>query len=495
MKKTWFVALVLVVTLVACNRRTDETATPPAANTPLVTLAELAADPETFAGQRVQTAGRFAVLPLPPCSALVRLSPATWTLSDSGVVVRVAGLEQIVGPLALDDISMRVEGRWQSWVGFYGCGDGAVESTIWYLQAERILEPNPLSRASLTPPGGIAPVRTPAAAGGQALTQSAQQSPLPSPSATLADAPTMTPSPSATSQPSPLTSPTPAGTDGTAATPTPSPTSLQSPLATGTATPTATATANRSTNPSDTPWPTYTPLSDSSSIPTPTPTSTSNTPQSVSEVGPAEYDTVLNQTLEASQTHRWLMDGVASSEVTISLAAAPGLDLELVLLNPQGEELETADDHAAGGTETISDRALTQTSLYAILVREVNGLAGAYALVITDEYSYPLVFPGNIEIGEELDATLPAMTDHYWHFMADTGDEITIVLTPHSDADLIFTLFPPEGVDYPIDQVDETEDGGIEAADFILSESGFYTILVQEWSGDQAGYRLSLDNN
>lgn len=480
MKKAWFVVIVLLLLLAACRGRDQAgelTATAPA-EVPLLALDTLAGKPENYEGQRVQVEGHFAVLPRPACSALVHFSPATWALSDDGVVIRVAGLERIVGPLALDDVRMRVEGRWQRWVGLYGCGDFAVESTIWYLQAERVVEPNPLTRATLTPPGGVALARS---ATPTAVPPAELLSPLGTPELTTA-APTpswtatttLSPTPSQTAPPSPLETPTP--TDPVS--PTPSPTSLGSPL--------ATPTLLRSASPSETPWPTFTPLPGSSATATPSPT------PSTRQLGLADYDIVINEALAAGESHRWYLEGFNSSVVTITVAAAPKMDLELVLLNPQGAELARANAGPAGATETIGGVNLTADGQYPIVVREVAGRAGDYALAVMDIYSIPIYFPGNIAYGETKQDTLPNESFHYWHFKGTTGDSITITLSPTGNTDLVLAVFGPQDMDVPIREIDQMEDGGAETGSLVLAETGFYSILIEEWTGSQAGYQLAL---
>ena len=126
--------------------------------------------------------------------------------------------------------------------GLAGCGKGAPQALIWYLQVERIVQPNPLPGFGPAPDGGTpAPVETPPqmALNQRQLLKMARPFPHPHPSATptmtatplLTITPLITPTPSATSTlpPDELT-PTPVDLP---ATNTPNP--LASPTATGTA--------------------------------------------------------------------------------------------------------------------------------------------------------------------------------------------------------------------------------------------------------------------
>ena len=145
MKKIWLVTGSLLLLLLAGCGEKDAGSLPAAPTTPVAAgdmtlqLEELVTDPVAFEGKLVQVSGRYSVLPMPPCDSALYLPPATWLLGDGGVIVRMAGLQGILEALASDGLAMIVEGRWERWDGWIGCGDAAVSSTIWYLQAMRIL--------------------------------------------------------------------------------------------------------------------------------------------------------------------------------------------------------------------------------------------------------------------------------------------------------------------------------------------------------------------
>jgi hypothetical protein len=212
---------------------------------PAIQLPDLASDPAAFEGQRLRMSGQYSSLPVPSCGAALHLSPATWALTESGVLVPAAGLEKVLQALAVEGMTITVEGRWQRWEGSVGCGSAAVASTTWHLQAERIVSPNPLLRATLTPLGATSPLlafpstsATPAGAIGLPVTSPGAGTPPATPSGTTAPQPTTTPAatPSApAATPSPGTrvhTPTPTATD--AFSPLPSPTEPPSPISTPT---------------------------------------------------------------------------------------------------------------------------------------------------------------------------------------------------------------------------------------------------------------------
>jgi hypothetical protein len=98
-KRAWLAfPLVLLLALTGCGKEDEATLPSPASLTAeavgtAVPLLDLAADPAAYEDQWVQVSGQYGLLPIPPCDAAVHLPPATWSLIDRGVVVRMAGLE------------------------------------------------------------------------------------------------------------------------------------------------------------------------------------------------------------------------------------------------------------------------------------------------------------------------------------------------------------------------------------------------------------------
>ncbi len=406
-----------------------------------------------------------------PATARSYLSPATWGLSDAGVVVRVTGLEPVLKSLASEGLTVMVEGRWRRWDGPIGCGNTAVESTVFFLQAVQILYPNPLARATFTPLGAV-PEGT--ASGIEVvITAGTDLTPppgTPRPSPTSGSYPLATPSPTSLDSPLPTLRP-PASPS---VSPTPSPTSQDSPLAT----------------PTTTLFPTFTPLPDSTASPSPT---ASVTPGGQTrDMGILVREAIKNATLVAGDSHSWEFDGVGGEVVTISSGPAADLDVELVLRNPQGVQVATRNLAAAGGTETMESLTLSQTGRYEILVKGVQGDGGSYALVLLDSASTPILFPGNLALGDLKASALPAEAQHVWHFTAAAGTVITIRVSPISSIDLSFALYGPTDMDNPIEVVDGGDVDEPEESTFNLSVSGFFSIAVQEYSGLPGTYQVSL---
>jgi hypothetical protein len=403
-------------------------------------------------------------------------------------------MDNVLRPLASDGQTVVVEGYWRRWEGPVGCGNAAFPSTVWYLQVRGILSPNPLVRATFTPVGAIA-VAT-----------------IPGP-ATPALSPTLGPAGAATT--------TPVGAGASTSTATPTATRPVSPLATPTGPfsplPTLSPPASPTLSPSGTVLPTFTPQSDStgSSSPiatpqpttsgTPSPTATSQstatstrtpTPSATSapallDLGEAVIGQVENGRLAANQTHSWYYDAVAGEVITITVGPASNVNVELLVNDPSGFEVAGRDNTFAGGAETLAGLELTMTGEYQILVSEVDGYPGDYAIVVLDGDSINVRFVGNMGYGTTRSTTLPALTYHIWHFQATAGDKATIRLAPTDNKDLAYTLYGPD-MDNLIRRVDGGGPGFVEEATFQLSATGFYSIWLEEYGKGEATYTLSL---
>lgn len=122
----------------------------PAATAPLlampapqpVTLVDLNADPAAFLNQPIRVTGLF--LPLAPAPCPRYAGPQfRWALVADNLQLDVLGFERILA-LLRPDTEMVVEGIWRLYQGPLGCGKGPAPGTAWYLQAQRIVQPNPL---------------------------------------------------------------------------------------------------------------------------------------------------------------------------------------------------------------------------------------------------------------------------------------------------------------------------------------------------------------
>jgi hypothetical protein len=494
----FFLSVALLAVLAACGQGPAPSRDVPTGTPALIDLDELARDPAAYEGHWVRVSGQYGELPLPLCDGVLHLSPATWGLSEGGVVLRVAGLEGVLNRLAMDGLQMTVEGQWQRWEGPIGCGRSAVQSVVWYLRARQILAPNPLVAATLTPRGFveepvggmITPTVTaqPTAIAGVG-TPTRPPSPMPTVPLSPLATPTEIRSPLAT--PTPSLSPTP--TTSFPPSPTPTPTEPFSPIASPTLTPTANGTADGGATSTGTPFPSYTP--DGTTTPTPTRTTTpSPTPGGTSNQGAIETGDVMNSILAAGQSHLWTYYGQVGDRINIMTGPAAVIDTEITVNNPQGNRLLTLNSGGAGQMDMVEDLELTQTGNYQIVIRDVDSDSGAYALAVTAVDGMAIAFPGNLDYGDSVSRPLPADTYHIWHFQGTIGDLVTVVVAPQDDIDVEFDLYRPTMGDL-VSHVDSSGPGDPEELTFQLDETGFYSILIQEYSGFSGSYGISLTDD
>jgi hypothetical protein len=238
----------------------------------LVTFNELNANPYAFRDQRIRVTGDYTPQPKPDCpnykGLLIR-----WALINDTLQLNGYGFEEVL-KLVPAGTTLTVEGIWRLYDGTAGCGKGAARQLIWYLQVERILQPNPLPGFGPLPDGDTpALIGTPSLDGAVptltgeetatlttlgtsvlAPTMTATPTPKTTPAMTLSPSATLlsgeiTPTPTdslITSTPDPLASPTAAGTN-------PATTNTPPSLTPGTAVPTVPGLSTSTPGPSPTP--------------------------------------------------------------------------------------------------------------------------------------------------------------------------------------------------------------------------------------------------
>lgn len=222
----------------------------------LVTFPELSENAAAYLNQRIRVTGYY--LPLSPPACDFYNGPIfKWSLVSEGLQLNAQGFERPLA-LAAPGTALTVEGVWRLRSGPYGCGKAPESADVWYLQVERIVQPNPLAATTADPAAfvlmsistplfpTVGPTNTPRPTG-QAT-------------ATLFASPTLvTPGGTGTAVPGTLMPTLTATTARTAsATPTGSltPTPTGTRLATATATPTGTLTTPGATSPPPQPTPT-----------------------------------------------------------------------------------------------------------------------------------------------------------------------------------------------------------------------------------------------
>lgn len=222
----------------------------------LIAFPDLNEDPFSYLNHRIRVTGKYTPLPPPDCTPFSGRR-IRWALIAEGLQMNAVGFERVLR-LLTPETTLTVEGIWRLYSGPAGCGKEAPSANVWYLEVERIIQPNPLTLTTRpVGPGPFVPV-TPASpettpADGTAI-PTITPATTPPADATIAITPVSTPSPSAT-----------------VSTPTATVTSPGTTTATATATETGAATEQPTT--------TFTPAPGSTPIPeTPVPTLETGTP-------------------------------------------------------------------------------------------------------------------------------------------------------------------------------------------------------------------------
>jgi hypothetical protein len=202
------------------------------------------------------------------------------------------------------------------------------------------------------------------------------------------------------------------------------------------------------------------------------------------------YDDIIKRDLATGIRHRWDFLGLVNETATVTVAAAPGLDVALDLVNPNGRIIATQDERGDGEVET-ANQTLATTGTYQIYVCSTGDTSGDYSLLLQNDDSLPfIVFRGNLDYGDSGSGDLPEDVDHFWNFEGTVGEIVSITVTPTS-GDLVLYLNGADGVE--LEFVDESGYGGSEQiVDFELPSTGYYSIGVGELDFNPAGYLVTL---
>lgn len=109
----------------------------------LLSFSQLAENLERYQNTLIRISGVYTPLAAPTC--FPQRGPQTrWSLVSDNKQMKVLRFEHVVLPLAWEGLNMTVDGIWRKYEGPLGCGKNAAAGTTWYLDAVRIIEPNPM---------------------------------------------------------------------------------------------------------------------------------------------------------------------------------------------------------------------------------------------------------------------------------------------------------------------------------------------------------------
>jgi hypothetical protein len=115
----------------------------------LVDFDALNDNPAEYANKRIRVSGSYLRLEQPECP-LFSGPRFRWGLVAEGLQLNARGFETIVLPIVPADTQMTLDGIWRRYPGPAGCGKEPPRG-MWYLEVERIVQPNPLVAGTATP--------------------------------------------------------------------------------------------------------------------------------------------------------------------------------------------------------------------------------------------------------------------------------------------------------------------------------------------------------
>lgn len=499
---------VLLTLLAACKGAVRPTPTPfPEANdqsqtvtpsAPLeISIADLAAEPETHLGNYVKLTGQYRRQPLLICDADPHLAPATWQLlSEDGSRIAVGGFDSQVRSLLPNDLTVTVAGVWQQFDGLVGCGKNAARTQIWYLKASDILSPSPIARVTLTPTGSgtqIAGIE-----GGTAVSPT-EDAAAPTITPTLAgsgEAPLGTPTSAEATTPAPIEeetptftqTPPPGGDDSFTATPT------SDDGVAATATPTGDSAGGTPTASSGSATPT--PSNGTGGAPTPTSSVLTTATRNPNNFDNVEFDDLspevpVLELLAAEEAHLWPVLFEYNGAITITAVAEPTMNIVLEIMGPNASVVQQANNAGPGGLEEIVNAQLNVALDYKIRIYDLNGTEGDYCLIFSEGGGFPDIIRGRIEYGQTVNGQVEVLGIDYWCFLGASGDSVSISTTATgSGGDFAIGLYGPP---------DFESIGSVFTSPAItnasLTENGMFIVGVLDFDAGAASYSLSLMKN
>ena len=173
----------------------------------------------------------------------------------------------------------------------------------------------------------------------------------------------------------------------------------------------------------------------------------------------------------------------------------PDAELELIatVMDRNGQVLSANTTTGPGQPVTLPNVNLPEAGEFAILLTTLEGEAGGYAILLSDDDTYNFVFQGNLSDGvTDSDILLPE-SDHFYFFSGSAGDIVDLTARPQVGVDLFLRLFDPNGSSL-ITFHDENPAGEAEQISaFSLPETGLYSLLIGEQAFAGGAYEVVLD--
>lgn len=211
------------------------------------------------------------------------------------------------------------------------------------------------------------------------------------------------------------------------------------------------------------------------------------------DAGDLIYGATERQTLQTNEAHAWFFIGKAGDAIIVDvIPITPSLDLDVWLLDPDVERLQTQDLFLAGEAERI-EQTLDRDGQYIVLVSDFFGESGEYEIKLTANQAAAPQEAGTLTIGEPVNGQLQADQPVIWYFEGEVGDVLDITLTTANDErDIAFDVVGPDGI--RVRSIDEATNGQPEQLTmFTLMANGRWGIVVSEFFGDSVAYELRVE--
>jgi hypothetical protein len=211
------------------------------------------------------------------------------------------------------------------------------------------------------------------------------------------------------------------------------------------------------------------------------------------DAGDLTYGTLRQESLQPQEAHAWFFQSKAGDHVLIRVTPlSANLDPDVWLLDAAVERIAAVDAFAAGEPETI-ELTLSRDGQYIVLVRDFNGEPGDYEIILG---AAPVATPelvGALSYGDAVIGLVKPGTSVVWTFNAQVGEVVDVAVQPMDlSSDIVVQLQSPNGL--AVLDVDEGSAGDDEAInDFVVSEAGTWRLVLREFFGESADYRLALN--
>lgn len=210
------------------------------------------------------------------------------------------------------------------------------------------------------------------------------------------------------------------------------------------------------------------------------------------DAGDLAYGEVRRETLQRQEAHAWFVRAKAGDHILARVTPlSANLDLDVWLLDSNVERIAAVDEFAAGEPETI-ERTLSADGQYIILVRDFNGEPGEYEIALGAAPAATPENAGTLSYGDSIIGAIRPATAVAWTFSAQTGDVIDLAAqAADSGSDIVVQLQTPDGLTaLEVDEHSAGDDENIRG--YVISAAGLWRVVLREYFGDAASYRLTL---